>query len=61
MKRFLSLVLTLAMVLSLISGICIGVSAEEYTMIEEASLTGTEIPELAVGDQLHHLQEHYLH
>lgn len=52
MKRFLSLFLTLAMVLSLMAGICIGVSAEEYTMIGEASLTGTEIPELAVGDTL---------
>jgi hypothetical protein len=53
MKRFLSLVLTLAMVLSLMAGICIGVSAEEYTMIGEASLTGTEIPELAVSGLVH--------
>lgn len=52
MKRILSLVLTLAMVLSLMAGICISVGAEEYTYMQGASLTGTAIPELAVGDTL---------
>ena len=53
MKRFLSLVLTFAMVLSLAAGICIGVAAEEeYTLMQEASITGAAIPELAVGDTL---------
>lgn len=52
MKRILSLVLTLAMVLSLMAGICVSVGAEEYTLIQEASVTGITIPELAVGDTL---------
>lgn len=52
MKRILSLVLTLAMVLSLMAGICISVGAEEYTYMQGASITGTAIPELAVGDTL---------
>ena len=48
----MSLVLTLAMVLSLMAGICVSVSAARYTLLQEASITGTAIPELAVGDTL---------
>jgi len=52
MKRVLSLILTLAMVLSLMAGVCIGVSAEGNIKLTEASISGPEIPELKVGDTL---------
>ena len=52
MKRMLSVVLALTMVLSLMTGICLSVGAEEYALINEAVVTGDALPELAVGDTL---------
>lgn len=53
MKRILSLILTLAMVLSLMAGITVSVGAEgEYIYLESAEVNGSPIPELKVGDVL---------
>lgn len=54
MKRVTSLLLAIVMVMCMMAGLCVSVGAEgeEYTYIEGASITGSPIPDLAVGDPL---------